>query len=112
MLFFRVRVKQPFFSTHLDNLVPTSADNDGVLGVRAEPHAADPLSVTLFGDGVLAVSESVPQLDGAVTRAGNDLAVVGGERDGEDIVGVANEAAGGLTGRKLPETESLVPGRG
>jgi hypothetical protein len=68
--------------------------------------------VALVGDGVLAVTEGVPQLDGAVTGAGNDLTVVGGEGDGEDIVGVADEATGGLTGRELPQSESLVPGGG
>jgi hypothetical protein len=39
------------------------------------------------------------------------LAVVGGEGDGEDVVGVADKAAGGHTGGQLPETEGLVPGR-
>lgn len=84
--------------THLDKLVPTSANNDGVLGIRAEPHARYPLSVALVGDGELAVSERVPELDGPVARARNDLSVVGGEGDGEDVVGVADETAGGDTG--------------
>lgn len=98
--------------THLDELVPTSGDNDGVLGVGGEPDAGDPLGVALVGDGVLAVTKGVPQLDGAVARTGDDLAVVGREGDGQDVVGVADEAAGGDTGGELPEAESLVPGRG
>jgi hypothetical protein len=65
--------------------------------------------VALVGDGVLAVTESVPQLDGSVARSRDDLAVVGGEGDGEDVVGVADEAAGGGTGGELPEAEGLVP---
>lgn len=68
--------------------------------------------MTLLGDGVLAVTEGVPELDGLVPRAGNDLAVVGGEGDGEDIVGVADETAGRGAGGELPEAESLVPRRG
>ena len=68
--------------------------------------------MALVGDGVLAVSESVPQLDRPVARAGNDLSVVGGEGDGENVVGVADEAARGDTGRELPEAESLVPRSG
>lgn len=68
--------------------------------------------MTLVGDGVLAVTEGVPKLDRSVTGAGNDLAVVGGEGNGEDIVGVANEAAGGVASGELPEAEGLVPGRG
>jgi len=95
--------------TDLDELVPTSANDDGVLRVRGKAHAGHPLGVALIGDGVLAVTEGVPELDGPVAGARNDLAVVGGEGDGEDIVGVANEAAGGVASGKLPEAEGLVP---
>jgi hypothetical protein len=97
---------------YLDELVPTSGDNDGVLGVGAEANAGNPLGVALVGDGVLAVTEGVPQLDGAVTGSGDDLTVVGGERDGENVVGVADKGAGGVTGGQLPQTERLVPGGG
>ena len=68
--------------------------------------------MTLLSDGELAVSQSVPQLDGAIARSGNDLSVVGGERNGENIVGVSNKSAGGGTGGELPKAESLVPGGG
>jgi len=94
---------------NLDELVPASGDNDGVLGVGAEANAGNPLGVALVGDGELAVTEGVPQLDGAVTGTGDDLTVVGGERDGQNIVGVADESAGGVTGGELPETERLIP---
>lgn len=99
-------------NTHLDELVPASRDDDGVLGVGGEADARDPLGVALVGDGVLAVTEGVPELDGSVARTRDDLTVVGGERDGKDVVGVADEAAGGDTGGELPQAESLVPGRG
>jgi hypothetical protein len=98
--------------TYLDELIPASGDDDGVLGVGRESHAGDPLGVALVGDGVLAVTEGVPELDGSVARSGNDLAVVGGEGDGENVVGVADEAAGGDTGGELPQAEGLVPGGG
>lgn len=65
--------------------------------------------MALVGDGVLAVTEGVPQLDGAVTRSGDDLTVVGGERDGEDVAVVADETAGGGAGSELPQAEGLVP---
>ena len=68
--------------------------------------------MALVGDGVLAVTEGVPELDGAVARAGDDLAVVGGEGDRQNVVGVADEAAGGGTSGELPEAEGLVPRRG
>lgn len=96
--------------TYLDELVPAGGDNHGVLGVGAEANAASPLGVALLGDGVLAVTKSVPELDGAVAGAGHNLTVVGREGDGEHIVSVANESAGGGAGSKLPEAEGLVPG--
>lgn len=68
--------------------------------------------MSLLSDGEFAVTESVPQLDGSVAGAGNNLSVVGGEGNGEDVVCVSNKAAGGGTGRELPQTESLVPGGG
>jgi len=98
------------FIAYLDELVPASGDNDGVLGVGAEANAGNPLGVALVGDGELAVTEGVPQLDGAVTGTGNDLTVVGGEGDGENVVGVADKGTGGVTGGQLPQTERLVPG--
>jgi len=66
--------------------------------------------VSLLGDCELAVTKSVPQLDATVAGSGDNLSVVGREGNGEDIVGVANKSAGGGTGGKLPEAESLVPG--
>ena len=65
--------------------------------------------MTLLLDGELAVTKGVPELDGLVARSGNDLPVVGGERDTEDIAGVADESPGGDTSGKLPEAEGLVP---
>ena len=95
---------------YLDELVPASGDDDGVLGVGAEADAGNPLGVALVGDGELAVTEGVPQLDGAVTGTGDDLTVVGGERGGQNVVGVADESAGGVASGELPQTEGLVPG--
>ena len=66
--------------------------------------------MTLLGDGELAVSQSVPQLDGAIAGSGDNLSVIGREGNGENIVGVSNKSAGGSTGGKLPKAESLVPG--
>ena len=66
--------------------------------------------MALVGDGKLAVAQRVPQLDGAVAGARDDLAVVGGEGDGEDVVGVADEAARRHARGQLPQPERLVPG--
>ena len=64
---------------YLDKLVPSSADNNRILRIRAEAYARNPLGMTLVGDGKLAVSQSVPELDCAVTRPRDDLTVVGRE---------------------------------
>jgi hypothetical protein len=66
--------------------------------------------VALLGDGELAVTKGVPELDGAVAGTGDNLSVVGREGDGQNIVGVSDETAGGGAGGELPETEGLVPG--
>jgi len=94
----------------LDQLVPTAADNDRILGVWAESYTRDPVAVSLFGDGKLAVTESVPELNGSIARSGDNLSVIGGEGDGENIVRVSNKSSGSGASRKLPEAESLVPG--
>ena len=66
--------------------------------------------MALVGDGELAIAQSVPQLDGAIARAGDDLTVVGGEGDGEDVVGVPDEAARRHTRCELPQAQGFVPG--
>ena len=68
--------------------------------------------MTLVRDGKLTVAQRVPQLDGAIARARDDLTVVGGEGDGEDIVGVTDETAGCHTSGEFPQAESLIPGGG
>ena len=95
---------------HLDQLVPATADNDRILGVWAESHTRDPVAVSLLSDGKLAVTESVPELNGSIARSGDDLSVIGGEGDGENIVRVPNKSSGSGTSSKLPKAESLVPG--
>jgi hypothetical protein len=66
--------------------------------------------VTFLSDGEFAVTKGIPQLDATIARSGDNLSVVGGERDGKHIVGVANKSAGGGSSGKLPQAESLVPG--
>ena len=65
--------------------------------------------MAFLGDSELAVTKSVPELDCSIARSGDDLSVVSGEGNGQNIVGVANKASGGGTGGKLPKAESLVP---
>lgn len=62
-------------------------------------------------DVVFALAEGIPELDGSVARARDDLPVVSAEADGQNIGGVADEAASGGSGVEIPEAESVVPGR-
>jgi hypothetical protein len=94
---------------HLDDLVPTSRDNHGVHRVGRESNARDPLGVTILGNVELAFTQGVPQLDGSVSRGGNDLSVVGREGNGQDVTGVSDESSGGLSGVQVPQSQSLVP---
>ena len=68
--------------------------------------------MALVTNGVLALGEGVPQLDGLVPTGGHNLPVVGGEGHGQDVLGVVLEPAGGLPGAQVPETKVLVPGSG
>lgn len=68
--------------------------------------------MAVVGNVVLALAEGVPELDGPVSRAGDDLSVVGREGNREDVGGVANELLGGHAGVEVPESEGLVPRRG
>lgn len=45
-------------------------------------------------DGELAVSQCVPQLDCSIARARDDLSIIGRERNGEDVVAMANKSTG------------------
>ena len=65
--------------------------------------------MTLLRDGEFTVSEGIPQLDRTVARSGNDLTVVGRERDGQDVAVVPDETAGRGARRELPEPQRLVP---
>ena len=71
----------------LDVLVPAAGHDDGVGGVGGEPHAGDPVTVTLVSDGVLALGQGVPQLDGLVPAGGHDLPVVGAEGHAQHVLG-------------------------
>ena len=53
-------------------------------------------------DVVLALAKSVPELDGPVTGARDNLPVVSGEADRQNITGVANETPGRRAGVQVP----------
>ena len=54
--------------------------------------------MTVSGEGVLAGTEGVPDLDGVIAGSGGDVAVIRAEGDGEDVLSVAVEDDVGLAG--------------
>ena len=65
--------------------------------------------MTIFNNVHFTFPEGVPQLDGLVTRTRDDLTIVRGERNREDIVGVTDKTTSGFARVQIPETEGLVP---
>ena len=98
---------------NLDSLIPRRRDNGGLTRAGTEPNTANPIGVSItILNGVLALTEGVPELDSTVTGSRNDLTVVDRESDGENVLGVTDEPASGGTGGEIPETELAVPGTG
>lgn len=96
----------------LDNLVPTTRNDNRVGRVRRETNTRNPVRVTIFSKLILAFTKSVPQLDALVTRTRDNLTVVSRERDRENITSVTNEATSGGTSVQVPKTKSLIPRSG
>jgi len=65
--------------------------------------------VPVLVDGVFALTEGVPELDGAVAGARDDLAVVRGEGDGENILGMSNKSSGGSSKVEIPQSQGSIP---
>jgi len=90
---------------YLDNLVPSSRDEDRSSGRGREPDTGDPVRVT-FGKGLkLAFSKSIPNLDVVVAGSRNNLTIVNREGDGQHVLGVtliACKAAGASAGFNFP----------
>lgn len=98
---------------NLDGFIPRRGNNRRLQRVRAESNTANPVSVSVAVlNGVLALAESVPQLDRPVTRGRDDLAIVDREGDGENILRMSDESTGGDSGGEVPEAELAVPGAG
>ena len=95
----------------LHEAIPPARDDEGHRLGRAEADAGHPLGVALGvgADGVLALPEGVPKLDGLVAGSAHDLAVVHAERHGQDVLRVSDEATGGTAAVDLPKAEGSVP---
>ena len=94
----------------LDGLIPRGGDAEsGLLGV-VETDNGDGISVLVLLDGVLALGAGVPDLDVSIERASDDLSVVSGKGNGENVSLVTNELGDGGAGGNVPKTHSAVPG--
>ena len=95
---------------NLHNLIVTAGNNAGGFGGRNEADTAHPIIVTLLVESVLAFTESVPELDAAITTAGHDQTVIGGEAHGKDVLVVTNQGLFAFAGSQVPETDGVIPG--
>ena len=93
----------------LDDLVPTSRNDEGLLGGRRESDARNPVVVIVLLNGVLALAQGVPELDGLVTSGRDDLSVVSREANREHIALVGEERSNRLSLVEIPQSQSLVP---
>jgi hypothetical protein len=95
--------------------VPADADEIGLDSDAlafidgAEPDLGDPIVVVVGLSGELAVSEGVEEADFPFGACGEDLPVVRGEGDSEDLLLVSDESLGGLAGGEVPEPDVVVP---
>jgi len=92
---------------YLDHTIPSSRDDDRVL--RRESNTADPFSVSLILNGVLALSEGIPEFDSLVSRSRNDLSVISGESNAQNILSVSNESSSSEARVEIPESKGSVP---
>jgi len=61
-------------------------------------------------NSVFALSDGVPELDGLITGSRHNLTVVHREGNGQDILGVSQEATSCGSCVHIPKTKSSIPG--
>jgi len=105
----------------LDLLVPAARNEEGRGRSGGESDARHPFVVSSSLGGialgtvdqvVLHLAEGIPELDGAVTASRDDLSVVTGESDRQNVFSVADESADAVAISDVPKAEGAVPGGG
>lgn len=94
----------------LDGFVPRGRYNDWGLGVMIELDGRYPVGVSVFLNGELALTNSVPDLESLVSSSRGNLSVVWREVDGKNVSSVADKSLGGFSLLQVPKSESSVPG--
>jgi len=102
---FEVLTKAP----DLDKTIPAARNSNRGGRVGGEGNIRNPLGVTLFLKGELALTKSVPELDKTITTARHDLTVVRRESNSKNILGVTNETTSADTVGEIPETKGVIP---
>jgi len=67
------------------------------------------MALGISTNGVLALSEGVPKLDGLITRSTDNLTVVNTECNRKNILRVSNETTSGASRVDLPKTKGSIP---
>jgi len=93
----------------LDGSIPRSRDDNWVSGVVIESNAGNPVKMWILVDGELANTIDVPDLDALVDGARDDLSVIWGESNREDILSVTKESLEGAALVQVPESDSSIP---
>jgi len=104
----------------LDLLVPAARNEEGRGRSGGESDARHPFVVSsslgialgIVDQVVLHLAEGIPELDGAVTASRDDLSIVTGESDRQNVLSVADESADAVAISDVPKTEGAVPGGG
>lgn len=71
---------------NLDGTIPASANNDWIDLIGWESNAWNPIAVSIFLDCILALSQSIPQLDGLVAWSRDNLTIVSWECNWKNVL--------------------------
>jgi len=94
---------------HLDGLIPGGSDAKGWLFSVVESNAGDGISVSVLFNSMLAIRACVPNLDLVVQSSCDDLSVIWGEINRENIFLVTDELGNGSSVFHSPESDSSIP---
>lgn len=72
--------------SYLNDAIPTGGNDDGICMIWRKAYTANPIQVSVVLYGVLALCQCVPQFNGLVPRPGNDLTIVDGKSDAENVL--------------------------
>jgi len=96
----------------LDGLVPRGSNAKCGLAGVVETDNGNGVGVLVLVDGELALRAGVPDLDLLVKTSSDNLTIISGEGNGEDVSAVTDELGDGSSVCHVPQTDGTVPGGG